>query len=105
MFKSPSVSLRRLLFSTSFFFFWRVRASRDKCLLASSCLSVRLCACVSPASNRRILGKFHTGDFLRISVDEIEIWLNRAEVFGTLHEEAVFFIDIPNNNSTIKVTL
>ena len=72
-------------FSSSFIFpqFFRCfRVNCEKCLLASSCLSFCLCACVSPGPNRRIFVKFDIGDFLQISVEKHEIWLKSGKSIG-----------------------
>jgi hypothetical protein len=67
-------------------FLMRVCVIYEKCPLASSCLSERFCACVSPASSRRLFVKLDMGGlFTNICLetrDLVESWQKYQELYS-----------------------
>jgi len=59
---------------------------REKCLLASSYLSVRLSTRINAAPTKPISAKFHIGNFYELQSRKPNFFSNRAKISDILHE-------------------
>jgi hypothetical protein len=90
----PALSRKRLASTTdSTTTSFKVNShSHEKHLLASSCLSVRLSTCISPAPTGRMSVEFDTEDFYEALSKKFSFGYSRTKMSVNLHDDGHFIV-------------